>query len=155
MVLTPVSRCLILQVHTRPWIHRGCVNGAGYLTAMESQTEVYAGQAFPAPPCVTRRRVFSRGSVSVLLFVCRMYCFSLFAHYLFGDGPSSFFFLLFLPVSWFSRCSWQVFLEDDGETRAAAAATAVDRLLDPDNFVLMVEENDFGPINAVVTGVSR
>ena len=33
------------------------------------------------------------------------------------------------------------------------AALMVDRMLEPENFILMLNENDFGPVNAVVSSV--
>lgn len=34
-----------------------------------------------------------------------------------------------------------------------SAAILVDRMMDPDSFVLMLDENEFGPVNAAVTSV--
>lgn len=35
------------------------------------------------------------------------------------------------------------------------AAGLVDRLMQPENFIVMLDENDFGPSNAVVASVRR
>lgn len=47
----------------------------------------------------------------------------------------------------------QVDLDGSSDTRAMTAALMVDRLLEPENFILMLNENDFGPVNAVVSAV--
>lgn len=64
-----------------------------------------------------------------------------------------FFFIFRVPFFCLPR---QVSLEDEEESsRSLLAAAAVDRAMDPENFVLMVEHNPFGPINAVLSGVRR
>lgn len=47
----------------------------------------------------------------------------------------------------------QVDLIGSNDTRAMTAAVMVDRLLEPENFILILNENDFGPVNAVVSSV--
>lgn len=49
----------------------------------------------------------------------------------------------------------QVDLSEGGDTRAMAAAGIVDRMLLPENFVLMLDANRFGPVNAAITSVRR
>lgn len=53
------------------------------------------------------------------------------------------------------RPAAQVDLSGEGDTRSMAAATMVDRLMQPENFVLAMDENQFGPVNVVVTSVRR
>eukprot|EP00752_Nemacystus_decipiens_P006071 g5479.t1 len=48
----------------------------------------------------------------------------------------------------------EVDLSGLAETRAVSAAILVDRMMKPENFVLVVDENRFGPVNAVVSSVS-
>lgn len=47
----------------------------------------------------------------------------------------------------------KVDVSGSGGTRAMSAATLVDRMMEPENFVLMLDENKFGPVNAVVSSV--
>eukprot|EP00904_Undaria_pinnatifida_P004672 jgi/Undpi1/14205/HiC_scaffold_9.g03854.m1 len=48
----------------------------------------------------------------------------------------------------------EVDLNGANDSRAMAAATIVDRLLEPENFILLLDENSFGPVNAVISSVS-
>lgn len=45
-------------------------------------------------------------------------------------------------------------LSGGGETHAVKAAGLVDRLMQPENFIVVLKDNSFGPVNAVVSSVS-
>ncbi|CAN0422794.1 unnamed protein product [Pylaiella littoralis] len=48
----------------------------------------------------------------------------------------------------------EVDVSGGGSTRAVTAAGLVDRMLQPGNFILMLDENRFGPVNAVLSSIS-
>lgn len=67
--------------------------------------------------------------------------------------PSLFVCLLWL-VGW-SMLRSQVDVSGGGGTRATTAAAMVDRMLQPENFILMLDENRYGPVNAVLSSVRK
>lgn len=45
-------------------------------------------------------------------------------------------------------------LSGGDDTRSMTAAALVDKLFMPENFILLLDENRFGPVNAAVSSVS-